>query len=153
MARGQRWRRRRLGWRRLGWGRCCCCEAAAPAAGGAAGGNEGAAGGGGGGSPSSSGASEGEGGQAVARRAPLLMAMLRPAVRRSGGGAIRAMASRCGGAKAGSLRMLGPTWRWARYDVGKQAVASRMEKFGERVSQTVGGKMADAINQRQEVGA
>lgn len=38
------------------------------------------------------------------------------------------------------------------YDVGKQAVASRMEKFGERVSQTVGGKMADAINQRQEAG-
>jgi len=142
-------------------------EAAAPASGGAAGGNEGAAGGGGGGSPSSSGASEGEGGQAVAGASsaapaasdgPMAAAASGGEGGGSGGGASGAapsMASRAAAAMAKAGRIsadAGANLAMGAYDVGKQAVASRMEKFGERVSQTVGGKMADAINQRQEAG-
>lgn len=56
-------------------------------------------------------------------------------------------------AKAGRISAdAGANLAMGAFDVGKQAVASRMEKVGERVSQTVGGKMADAINQRQESG-
>ena len=76
----------------------------------------------------------------------------------SGGGAsgsAPSMASRAAAAMAKAGRIsadAGANLAMGAYDVGKQAVASRMEKFGERVSQTVGGKMADAINQRQEAG-
>lgn len=138
-------------------------EAASPAAGGAAGGNEGAAGGGGGGSPSSSGASEGEGGQAVAGASSAAPAASDgPMAAASGGGEgggasgpAPSMASRAAAAMAKAGRVsadAGANLAMGAYDVGKQAVANRMDKFGERVSQTVGGKMADAINQRQEAG-
>lgn len=139
-------------------------EAAAPATGGAAGGNEGAAGGGGGGSPSSSGASEGEGGQAVAGASSAAPAASDgPMAAAAGGGAAGggasapagSMASRAAAAVAKAGRVsadAGANLAMGAFDVGKQAVASRMDKFGERVSQTVGGKMADAINQRQESG-
>lgn len=138
-------------------------EAASPAAGGAAGGNEGAAGGGGGGSPSSSGASEGEGGQAVAGASSAAPAASDgPMAAASGGGEgggasgpASSMASRAAAAMAKAGRVsadAGANLAMGAYDVGKQAVANRMDKFGERVSQTVGGKMADAINQRQEAG-
>lgn len=142
-------------------------EAAAPASGGAAGGNEGAAGGGGGGSPSSSVASEGEGGQAVAGASSAAPAASDGPMASAGGGgegggsagasgaAASSMASRAGAAMAKAGRIsadAGANLAMGAFDVGKQAVASRMEKFGERVSQTVGGKMADAINQRQESG-
>lgn len=125
----------------------------------AAGGNEGAAGGGGGGSPSSSGASEGEGGQAMAGASTAAPAASDGPMAAAGGGsdggasAAPSMASRAGAAvaKAGRISAdAGANLAMGALDVGKQAVASRMEKFGERVSQTVGGKMADAINQRQE---
>lgn len=137
-------------------------EAASPAAGGAAGGNEGAAGGGGGGSPSSSGPSEGEGGQAMAGASTAAPAASDGPMAAAGGGgsdggagAAPSMASRAGAAvaKAGRISAdAGANLAMGAFDVGKQAVASRMEKFGERVSQTMGGKMADAINQRQESG-
>lgn len=134
-------------------------EAAAPASGGAASGNEGAAGGGGGGSPSSSVASEGEGGQAVAGASSAAPAASDgPMVSAGGGGsgaAAPSMASRAGAAMAKAARIsadAGANLAMGAFDVGKQAVASRMEKFGERVSQTMGGKMADAITQRQESG-
>lgn len=142
-------------------------EAAAPATGGAAGGNEGAAGGGGGGSPSSSVASEGEGGQAVAGASSAAPAASDGPMASAGGGgegggsgggsgaAAPSMASRAGAAMAKAGRIsadAGANLAMGAFDVGKQAVANRMEKFGERVSQTVGGKMADAINQRQESG-
>ena len=141
-------------------------EAAAPATGGAAGGNEGAAGGGGGGSPSSSVASEGEGGQAVAGASSAAPAASDGPMASAGGGegggsgggsgaTAPSMASRAGAAMAKAGRIsadAGANLAMGAFDVGKQAVANRMEKFGERVSQTVGGKMADAINQRQESG-
>ena len=141
-------------------------DAAAPAAGGAAGDNEGAAGGGGGGSPSSSGTGEGEGGQAVAGASSAAPAASDgPMAAASGGegggsgggasGSASSMAGRAAAAmtKAGRISAdAGANLAMAAVDVGKQALASRMEKFGQRVSQTVGGKMADAINQRQQAG-